>query len=50
MTELAREYGEGLYALAEEDGIEDGLLTELETLQGPPCPRMCVTRGNITPT
>lgn len=34
MTELAREYGEGLYALAEEEGLEDGLLTELETLLG----------------
>ena len=33
MTELAREYGDGLYALAAEEKIEQDLLTQLKTLQ-----------------
>ncbi len=32
MTELSKEYGEGLYALAEEEGLARDLLSQTETL------------------
>ena len=34
MTELAREYGDGLYALASETQISDEVLTQMQTLNG----------------
>lgn len=34
MTELAREYGEGLYALCAEEGLTEDVLPQLQTLKG----------------
>jgi rRNA large subunit m3Psi methyltransferase RlmH len=34
VTELAREYGDGLYALASETQISDEVLTQMQTLNG----------------
>ena len=33
MTELAREYGDGLYALAAEEHIADDVLAQMQTLK-----------------
>lgn len=33
MTDFAREYGEGLYDLAKEEGLSEGILTQIDQLQ-----------------
>lgn len=50
MTELAREYGDGLYALAEEEQISQQILSELNMLQDlfREQPDFCRLLGNMS--